>query len=107
MGYVGSTLAYLAGGLILGAGIFLVLSGTFPAWTRDWMLWPVVRLTPTISRLLGGVAIGLGGSILAMVVSTLVSELTGGLLVLLSIAAYVIGLGLFAFSTWLSRRPAS
>jgi hypothetical protein len=106
MGYVGAVVAYLAGGLMLGAGIFLVLSGTFPRWTREWMLRPVVRPTATVSRLLGGVSIGLGASIVALVVSTLVSDFTGGLLVLLAVAAYLIGLGLFAFSTWLSRRQA-
>jgi hypothetical protein len=70
------------------------------------MLRPVVRPTATVSRLLGGVSIGLGASIVALVVSTLVSDFTGGLLVLLAVAAYLIGLGLFAFSTWLSRRQA-
>lgn len=107
MGQVGLVAAYVAGGLMLGGGIFLVLSGTVPAWTGDWMLRPIVHLTPTVARLLGGVAICLGASILALDISGVVSESTGGILVLVAIGAYVIAVGLFALSTWLSRRPAS
>ena len=107
MGQVGLIAAYVAGGLMLGVGIFLVLSGHIPEWTREWMLRPIDLLTPTVGRLLGVVAIGMGASVLALVVSTLVSEFTGGILVLAAIVTYVIAAGLFAFSTWLSRRPAS
>lgn len=107
MGQLGLVAAYVAGGLILGGGIFLVLFGNLPEWTAGWMLRPIVELTPAVTRLLGGVAIFLGSSILALDVSTLVSEFTGGLLVVAAIAAYVIGAALFAFSTWLSRRPAA
>jgi hypothetical protein len=107
MGQVGLVAAYVAGGMMLGGGIFLVLFGSLPEWTAAWMLRPIVDLTPTVARLLGGVAIFLGGSILALDVSTLVSEFTGGILVLTAIVGYVIAAGLFAFSTWLSRRPAS
>jgi hypothetical protein len=69
------------------------------------MLRPIDQLTPTVARLLGGVAIALGGSILALDVSTLVSEFTGGILVLGAIVVYLIAVGLFVLSTWLSRRP--
>jgi hypothetical protein len=105
MGQVGLVAAYVAGGLMLGGGIFLVLSGHLPGWTGGWMLRPIDQLTPTVARLLGGAAIALGGSILALDVSTLVSEFTGGILVLGAIVVYLIGVGLFVFSTWLSRRP--
>lgn len=105
MGQVGLVAAYVAGGLMLGGGIFLVLFGSLPEWTATWMLRPIVDLTPTVARLLGAVAIFLGASIIALDVSTLVSEFTGGILVLTAIVAYVIAAGLFAFSTWLSRRP--
>jgi hypothetical protein len=64
-------------------------------------------MTPTVERLLGAVAIGLGGSVLALVVSTLVSESTGGILVLTAIVAYLLAVALFAYTTWLSRRLAS
>jgi len=107
MGQVGLVAAYVTGGLMLGGGIFLVLFGSLPEWTATWMLRPIVDLTPIVARLLGGVAIFLGGSVLALDVSTLVAEFTGGLLVLTAIAAYLIAAALFAFSTWLSRRPQS
>lgn len=107
MGQVGLVAAYVVGGLIFGAGIFLALIGGLPGWADGWMLRPIVETTPTVARLLGGVLIALGASILALDVSTVVSELTGGILVLGAIVAYVIGAGLFAFSTWLSRRPAT
>ncbi len=106
MGQVGLVAAYVAGGLMLGGGIFLVLSGTVPAWTGDWMLRPIVQLTPTVARLLGGVAICLGASILALDISTVVSEFTGGILVVAAMAAYLIAAALFVFSAWLSRRAA-
>jgi hypothetical protein len=105
MGQVGLVAAYVAGGLMLGGGIFLVLAGSLPEWTDGWMLRPIVDLTPTVARLLGAVAIFLGGSIIALDVSTLVSEFTGGILVLTAIVGYVIAACLFVFSTWLSRRP--
>ncbi len=104
MGQVALVAAYVAGGLMLGAGIFIVLFGSLPEWTAGWMLRPVVDLTPTVARLLGAVAICLGASILALDISGVVSELTGGILVLAAIAAYVIAAGLFVLSTWLSRR---
>jgi hypothetical protein len=104
MGSVWLVLAYLAGGVMLGGGIFLLLSGSFPGRTAGWMLLPVVHATPTVSRLLGGVAVGLGASVLALDISTLVSQFTGGLLVLAGIAVYLIAVGLYVFSTWLSRR---
>jgi hypothetical protein len=107
MGQVGLVAAYVAGGLMLGGGIFLVLAGTLPEWTDGWILRPVVDLTPMVARLLGAVAIFLGASIIALDLSSLVAEFTGGILVLVAIVAYVIAAGLFAFSTWLSRRPAS
>lgn len=104
MGQVGLVAAYVAGGLMLGGGIFLVLAGSLPGWTASWMLRPIVELTPTVARLLGGVAIVLGASIIALDISTVVSDFTGGILVLAAIAAYVFAVGLFVFSTWLSRK---
>jgi hypothetical protein len=107
MGQVGLIAAYVAGGLMLGVGIFLVLSGHIPEWTREWMLRPIDLVTPTVGRLLGAVALGLGGSVLALVVSSLVSEFTGGILVLAAILAYLLAVALFAYTTWLSRREAA
>ena len=107
MGYVVLGFTYLAGGLLLGVGIYLVLLGSFPGWWKDWILRPVVRVTPVVARLQGLTAIGLGASIVVIGLTMFVSEFVGGLLVLIAIVAYVAGAAFFAFSTWLSRRPAS
>jgi hypothetical protein len=71
------------------------------------MLRPVVRVTPAVARLQGVTAIGLGASIVALGLSTWVSEFLGGLLILVAIVTYLVGAALYVFSTWLSRRSAS
>jgi hypothetical protein len=70
----------------------------------EWMLWPVKQVTPQIARLQGLTVVGLGASIVAIGFSTWVSQFLGGLLVVLAIAAYLVGAGLYVYSTWLSRR---
>jgi hypothetical protein len=99
--------AYIAGVFLIGAGLYLLLRGAFPAWWRGRLLWPLVRITPTVSHLQGMAAIGLGVSVLSIVFSSAVSESVAGLLVVSALLCYVIGAALFLLSTWLSRRPAS
>jgi hypothetical protein len=106
VGYVVLGLAYVVGGAFLGAGIYLVISGRFPGWWREWMLGPLAALRPTVAHLLGWAAIALGASVVAIGFSTMAPEFVGGILVLFAIAAYLIGAGLFAYITWLSRRLA-
>ena len=106
VGYVAEGFAYIFGTVLIGAGLYLVMRGTFPAWWRRRLLWPLVRVTPAVSHLQGWAAIGLGISVLAIVFTTVAPELVAGLLVVLALAAYTVGLALFVFSTWLSRRPA-
>ncbi len=105
MGYVGLGLCYVVGGLLLGAGIYLVLTADFPGWWRRRLLWPLVRVTPRVVRAHGLAAIGVGASVIALGFSTIVPEVAGGLLVLFAVAAYLAGLVSFLLSTWLSRRP--
>ncbi|MDQ2943870.1 MAG: hypothetical protein M3R21_09420 [Candidatus Dormibacteraeota bacterium] len=106
MGYAVLGLAYAVGGAFLGAGIYLVISGSFPGWCKEWMLRPVAVVTPAVARFLGSAAIALGASVVAIGFSTIVPELVGGILVLVAITAYLIGVGLFAYGTLLSRRVA-
>ncbi len=106
VGYVVEGFAYVFGTMLIGAGLYLVMRGTFPTWWRRRLLWPLVRVTPTVSHLQGWAAIGLGISVLAIVFTTVAPELVAGLLVVLALAAYLVGVALFVFSTWLSRRPA-
>jgi hypothetical protein len=95
---------YAVGGPLIGIGLYLLLRGSFPGWWKDWLIRPVVRVTPGVVRLQGLTAIGLGASIVAIGLSMLVSENTGGILVVIAMAAYLIGAGVFVYSTWLSRR---
>lgn len=106
MGYVVEGVAYLSGAFLIGAGLYLLRRGTFPAWWPERLLWPLVRVTPFVARLQGLAAVGLGASILVIVFTSIVPETTGGILVLVALAAYVLALLLYLFSAWLSRRPA-
>ncbi|HEV2141190.1 MAG TPA: hypothetical protein VGT01_08350 [Candidatus Dormibacteraeota bacterium] len=106
MGFVVEGIAYLSGALLIGAGLYLVLRGTFPAWWRQRMLWPLVHVTPRVSHLQGWAAVALGVSILSLVFTTVTPALVAGVLVVFAFVAYLGGVGLYLFSTWLSRRPA-
>ena len=106
MGYAVIGFTYMVGGFLLGVGLYLLFLGTFPTWWKDWILRPVVRVTPGVARLQGLTAIGLGASIVAIGLTMFVSQSVGGALVAIAIAAYVVGAALFAYSTWLSRRTA-
>lgn len=104
MGVVGPILAYVAGSLMLGMGVFLVLTGHFPAWWRARLLWPVARPTAAVAHVMGLAAILIGASVLAVGFSLILPEVAAGILVLVAIAAYVVGLVLYALSAWISRR---
>ena len=95
MGYVVLGFTYAVGGPLIGIGLYLLLRGSFPGWWKDWLIRPVVRVTPGVVRLQGLTAIGLGASIVAIGLSMLVSENTGGMLVVIAMAAYLIGAGVF------------
>ena len=100
-------ISYAVGGPLLGIGLYIVLRGNFPGWWMEWMLWPVKRVTPRVARLQGATVVGLGASIVAIGLSTWVSQFVGGLLVVVAMAAYLLGAGLYVYSTWLSRRGTS
>ena len=46
VGYVVLGITYAVGGPLIGIGLYLLIQGTFPGWCREWMLRPVVRITP-------------------------------------------------------------
>ena len=106
MGHVVEGIASFGGILLIGAGLYLVLRGTFPAWWRQRMLWPLVRVTPHVAHLQGWAAVALGISILSIVLTTVAPALVAGVLVVFAFVAYLGGVALYLFSTWLSRRPA-
>ncbi len=105
VGYVVEGVAYVGGALLIGAGIFLVMRGSFPTGWSNRLLWPLANVTPIVARLQGWAGIAVGASIIAIVFTTVAPEKVGGILVIAAIAAYLAGLVLFVFSTWLSRRP--
>ena len=107
VGYVIEAVAYLAGACLIGAGLYLLMRGTFPGWWPERLLWPLVRVTRFVARLQGLTAIGLGASILVIVFTSIVPEAVGGILVLAALVAYVLALLIYLFTAWLSRRPAS
>jgi energy-converting hydrogenase Eha subunit A len=71
------------------------------------MMWPLVRQTPNVIHLMGWAGVALGGSILAIGFTPLVPEVVGGVLVLVAMLAYLAGVVLFVYSTYLSRRATS
>src|SRR5260370_22757583 len=107
VGYVVEGLAYVGGAFLIGAGLYLVMRGTFPAWWRKRMLWPLVNVTPRVSHLQGWAEVALGISILSIVFTTVAPEMVAGILVVVAFVTYLGGVVLYLFSTWLSRRPAS
>jgi hypothetical protein len=97
-------ISYAVGAPLLAIGLYIVLRGRFPSWWMEWMLWPVKNVTPGVARLQGATVVGLGLSAVAIGLSMWVSELAGGVLVVVAIASYLAGVGLYVYSTWLSRR---
>ena len=107
MGYVVEGVAYVGGTFLIGAGLYLVMRGTFPSWWQRRLLWPLVRVTPRVSHLQGWTAVALGISILSIVFTTVAPQALAGILVVLALTMYVGAVALYLFSTWLSRRPAA
>ncbi len=105
--YLVMAIAYVLGGALLGAGVYLTRHDDFPSWWQPWMLWPLVRVTPRVTHLQGWAGVALGVSILALGFTPVVPEIVGGVLVLLAVLAYVAGVALFGYSAYLSRRAAS
>src|SRR2546422_10704929 len=102
--YLFMAVAYVLGGALLGAGLYLVRRDDFPSWWQDWMLWPLVRVTPRVTHLQGWAAVALGTSILALGFTPVVPEVIGGGLVLLALLAYLGAVAVFGYSTLRPRR---
>lgn len=105
--YLFIAVAYVLGGALVGAGIYLMRRDEFPSWWRRWLLWPLIRVTPQVTHLQGWAAMSLGLSVLAIGFTPIVPEIVGGVLVLLAILAYVVAAVLFGYSAYISRRAAS
>lgn len=96
----------MGGAALVGAGLYLLMRGTFPAWWQRRFAWPLVRFTPLVSHLQGAAALVMGASVLAIVFTTVAPDTVAGFLVIGALAAYLIGVVLYLVSAWASRRPA-
>ncbi|HKV88203.1 MAG TPA: hypothetical protein VJT78_09425 [Candidatus Dormibacteraeota bacterium] len=105
MGYALEGVAYVCGVLIVGGGVYLLMLGGFPGWWRR-LAWPVVNLSRGVARVQGMALVALGLSLIGLVFTNEISGSASGALVLAALVIYLVGLGLFVFSTWLSRRTA-
>lgn len=107
MGYVIEGVAYVGGVALIGAGLFLLLRGSFPAWWQRWFAWPVAHFSPLIARLQGAVGIVLGASVMLIVFTSVAPASFAGILTLVALLAYVLALLVYLVSIWLSHRGAS
>src|SRR5579864_665612 len=89
VGYVVEGIAYVGGAVLIGAGLYLVMRGTFPTWWRQRMLWPLVNVTPRVSHLQGWASVALGVSILAIVFTTVAPDTVAGILVVVAFVTYL------------------
>jgi hypothetical protein len=99
--------AYVLGGVLVGAGVYLSRQDDLPRWWERWMPWPHVEVTPRVVHLQGWAVLALGASVLALGFTPVVPEVVGGALVLAAIVAYVVGVALFVYSAYVSRRQTN
>lgn len=98
-------LLYAIGGAMVAAGIFIVAHHAFPAWIKGALLWPLVLVTRTIATLQGWATICFGASVLAFSFGPFAPPVAIAGLRALAVTTAAAGAALFAYSTWLSRRP--
>jgi hypothetical protein len=107
MGNVVLVLAYVFGAAMFATGLYLIRRKQFPWWLKLGWLLPLTNVTPRVAVLQGWAVIGLGTSVMAMGAGELIQGVYGGLLVIVGIAAYLAGLLLYGYSTYVSRRATS
>ena len=105
--YLLMAVAYVLGGALVGTGLYLSRQEDFPSWWQRWMLWPHVEVTPRVVHLQGWACLALGASVLALGFTPVVPEVVGGALVLAAMVAYLVGVLLFGYSAYLSRRQTN
>lgn len=107
VGYVAEGAAYVSGVALIGAGLFLLLRGSFPGWWQRWFAWPLASFRPLVSRLQGAVAIGLGASLMLIVFTNVAAGTLAGILAIVALLAYVLAVLMYLVTIWLSHRGAS
>ena len=101
------TFLYAIGGAMVAGGIYTIAHGAFPAWIRGRLLWPLVTVTRTIAILQGWAAVSFGTAVLAFSFAPFAPAAAIESLQVLALVGCVAGSVLFAYSTWISRRPAT
>ena len=87
------------------SGIFIVAHRAFPKWLTGGLLWPLVVVTPGIASLQGWATLSFGIALLAFTFGPFAPPVALDGLRALAAAGAASGIVLFAYSTWLSRRP--
>ncbi len=105
--YLLMAVAYVLGGALVGAGLYLSRQDDFPSWWQRWMLWPLTQVTPRVVHLQGWAGVALGISILALGFTPVVPDVVGGALVLAAMATYLAGVLVYGYSAYLSRRQTN
>jgi len=98
-------LLYGIGGVMCAGGIFIVAHRAFPRWLTGRLLWPLIVVTPVIASLQCWATLCFGIALLAFSFGPFDPTVALDGLRVLAGAAAAAGVVLFAYSTWLSRRP--
>ena len=86
-------------------GIYTITHRAFPTWFGGALLWPLVRVTPSVALAAGCAAIVVGITALGFPFVFFAPVGLAAPLTALGIGGASSSLMLVAFATWLSRRP--
>ena len=92
---------------MVASGIYVIAHSAFPAWVKGALLWPLITITPAIATLQGWASVSFGVAVLAFSFAPFAPAPAVGGLGLLAGVSVVAGSLLFAYSTWISRRPSA
>ena len=98
---------YLIGGALVAGGIHVIAHRAFPTWVRGGLLWPLITVTPAIAKLQGWASVLFGIAVLAFSFAPFTPAAAIGALQGLALVGAAAGSLLFAYSTWISRRPST
>lgn len=96
---------YLIGGAMVAGGIYVIAHSAFPSWIRGKLLWPLITVTPAIAMLQGWASVSFGVAVLAFSFAPFAPAAAIDGLRALAGVGVAAGSVLFAYSTWISRRP--
>lgn len=98
-------LSYLLGAATVAIGIRTIGRRAFPAWMKGALLWPLIRITPTVAILHGWAAVLVGAAAIAYAFAPFALGLTSVGVYRFALICVTASLLLVLYATWLSRRP--